>query len=170
MLDKNVAKLINEQVNKELYSSYLYLDFANYYHGEGLDGFANWFDIQAKEESDHALLMRTYLYNNGEKVTLEAIDKPDKTYAGPADPLQFSLEHERYVTTLIHAIYKAAASVDDFRTMQCFDWFVKEQGEEEKNSEDLIRKFELFGKDSKGLYALNQELLTRVYNPPSLVL
>ena len=170
MLDPKVKELINTQVNKEFYSAYLYLDFANYYEDQGLDGFANWYVIQAQEERDHAMLMRTYLFNNGEKVTLEAIDKPDKTYNNIDDPLKFGLEHEQYVTSLINNIYRAAQDVNDYRTMQCFDWFVKEQGEEEKNAEDLIKKFTLYGHDPKGLYALNQELLGRVYAAPSLVL
>lgn len=170
MLDAKVKELINTQINKELYSAYLYLDFANYYQDEGLDGFANWYEIQAQEERDHAMLMRTYLLNNGESITLEAVDKPDKTYTSPEDPLKFGLEHEQYVTSLINTIYKAAQDVNDFRTMQCFDWFVKEQGEEEKNADDLIKKYTLFGHDPKGLYALNQELLARVYSAPSLVL
>ena len=170
MLDKKVKELINTQINKEFYSAYLYLDFADYYYDKGLDGFGNWYDVQAQEERDHAMLMRKYLQNNGEAVTLDAVTGPDKTYAKLDDPLRFGLEHERYVTSLINTIYQAADAVHDYRTMQCFDWFVKEQGEEEKNAEDLIKKFELFGSDPKGLYALNQELLTRVYMAPSLVL
>ncbi len=170
MLDKKVAELLNVQVNKEFYSAYLYLDFANYFHELGLDGFANWYDVQAQEERDHAMLMRTYLHNNGEKVTFDAIDRPDIRMENPMDPLKAALNHEQYVTSLINGIYKAANDVNDFRTMQFLDWFVKEQGEEEKNAEDLIRKYELFGSDPKGLYALNQELLARVYAAPSLVL
>lgn len=170
MLDKKVANLINEQINAELYSAYLYLDFANYYHDEGLDGFANWYDIQAHEELDHAMLMRTYLFNNGYRVTFDAIDKPDKKCKKASDALKFSLEHEEYVTSLINKIYKAAAEVDDYRTMQFFDWFVKEQGEEEKNADDMIKKYELYGKDPKGLYELNKELLGRVYVAPSLTI
>lgn len=170
MLDKKVADLINSQVNAEFYSAYLYLDFANYYHAEGLDGFANWYDIQAQEERDHAMLMRTYLDNNGHKVTFDAIAKPDKECKEIPDALHFSLEHEQHVTSLINKIYKAASDVDDYRTMQFFDWFVKEQGEEEKNADDMIRKYELYGKDPRGLYELNQELLGRVYAAPSLVL
>ena len=80
MLDKNVSKLLNEQINKELYSAYLYLDFSNYYQEEGLEGFANWYMIQAQEERDHAMLFLKYLQNNGEKVTLLAVDQPDKTF------------------------------------------------------------------------------------------
>ena len=170
MLDANVAKLINEQVNKELYSAYLYLDIANYYTEEGLDGFANWYNIQAQEERDHALLFVEYLQNNGMKVTLEAIAKPDKTLDSIMAALNVGLEHEQYVTSLIHTIYDAAYSIKDFRTMQFLDWFVKEQGEEEKNAEDLIKKYELFGQDSKGLYMLDNELGARTYSAPSLTL
>ena len=170
MLDKKVADLLNQQVNKELYSAYLYLDFSNYYYDEGLDGFGNWYKIQAQEERDHAMLFVQYLQNNGEKVVLEAIDKPAVALTGAKVVLEEGLKHEQYVTSLIHAIYDAAYSVKDFRTMQFLDWFVKEQGEEETNAEGLIKKFELFGGDPKGLYMLNNELGARVYSAPSLVL
>lgn len=170
MLDKKVVELLNDQVNKEFYSAYLYLDFANYYKDKGLDGFANWYNIQAQEERDHAMLFVQYLQNNNEKVILEAIAKPDKEYSKVNDPLIFGLEHEEYVTSLIHNLYDAAYSIKDFRTMQFLDWFVKEQGEEETNANDLITKYDLFGNDPKGLYMLDNELSTRVYSAPSLVL
>ena len=165
MLDKKLAELLNDQVNKELYSAYLYLDFANYFADEGLDGFANWYEVQAKEELDHALAFRRYLLDSGIRVTFEAVAKPDKAFRTHADPLEAGLEHEQYVTSLISAIYAAAAEKKDYKTMQFLDWFVKEQGEEEKNAEDLIRKLKLFGGDSRGLYLLNQELAARVYTP-----
>ena len=76
-MDKKVKELINDQINKEFYSAYLYLDFSNYYYEEGLNGFGNWYKVQAQEERDHAMLMLQYLQNNGETVTLEAIAKPD---------------------------------------------------------------------------------------------
>lgn len=170
MLDKKVVQLMNVQVNKEFYSAYLYLDFANYYTDEGLEGFANWYKIQAQEERDHALLFAEYLQNNGEKVTLEAIDKPSKTLKKHIDPLKEGYKHEQYVTDLINKIYDVAAAKKDYRSMQFLDWFIKEQGEEEKNADDMIKKYELFGSDAKGLYALNEELGARVYAPPSLVL
>lgn len=169
-MDQKVSVLLNEQINKELYSAYLYLDMANFYSSKGLDGFANWYEIQAKEEQDHALLIYQYLHNNGETVTLEAVAKPDKVFKALSDPLTAALEHEKYVTSLINAIYAAAQDVHDYRTVQFLDWFVKEQGEEEKNSSDMITKMELFGSDAKGLYMLNSELKTRVYSAPSLVL
>ena len=170
MLDKHVAELLNEQVNKEFYSAYLYLAFADFYEEKGLEGFANWYEVQAQEERDHAMLFRQYLHNNDQKVTLEAIDRPEAELSTLMDPLQPGLQHEEYVTSLIHQLYAAAQEAHDFRTMQFLDWFVKEQGEEEKNAHDLITKMELFGSDAKGLYMLNSELAARVYTAPSLVL
>lgn len=170
MLDKKVVELLNAQINKELYSAYLYLDFSNYFEDRGLDGFANWYYIQAQEERDHAMLFYRYLQNNNEKVTLEAIAKPDKVLDSDMNVLKAGLAHEEYVTSLINDIYAAAYAVRDFRTMQFLDWFVKEQGEEETNANDMITKMELFGSDPKSLYMLNSELAARVYSAPSLVL
>ena len=170
MVDKNVHKLLNEQINKEFYSAYLYLEFANYFKAAGLDGFANWYTVQAQEERDHAMLFYTYLQNENMPVTLEAIAKPTYEAKEHMDVLKAGLTHERYVTSLINTIYGQAYLVKDFRTMQFLDWFVKEQGEEETNANDLITKMELFGGDPKSLYMLNQELAARVYTAPSLVL
>jgi ferritin len=170
MLNPTVHRLLNEQINKEFYSAYLYLQFSNYFKDQDLDGFANWYMIQAQEERDHALLFYQYLQNNNEKVTLEAIDRPDDKFESHMAVLEAGLKHEFYVTSLINDIYAAAYEVKDFRTMQFLDWFVKEQGEEETNANDLIAKMRLFGGDPKSLYMLNQELGTRVYTAPSLVL
>ena len=170
MMNAKVHELLNQQINKEFYSAYLYLDFSNYFEDAGLDGFANWYKIQAQEERDHAMLFYQYLQNENQKVTLEAIAKPDKAINCHMDVLMSGLVHEEYVTSLINDIYAAAYEVKDFRTMQFLDWFVKEQGEEETNANDLITKMELFGSDPKSLYMLNQELAARVYAAPSLVL
>lgn len=169
-MNTKVHELLNQQINKELYSAYLYLDFSNYFKAQGLDGFANWYMIQAQEEKDHAMLFYTYLQNENQVVSLDAIAKPDKVFTCHMDVLKAGLEHEQYVTQLINDIYGAAYDVKDFRTMQFLDWFVKEQGEEETNANDLISKMELFGSDARSLYLLNQELAARVYSAPSLVL
>lgn len=169
-MNKKVADLINDQINKELYSAYLYLEFANYYAAVGLDGYENWYRIQAQEERDHAMLFYQYLHNNDEKVTLKAIDAPQCELNDNMAPLKKGLEHEKYVTGLINDIYAAAYADHDFRTMQMLDWFVKEQGEEEKNATDMITKMEMFGSDPKGLYMLNSEMAGRIYSAPSLVL
>ncbi len=169
-MNAKVHELLNAQINKEFYSAYLYLDFSNYFKRVGLDGFANWYYVQAQEERDHAMLFYTYLQNEDQVVTLDAIAKPDKEFSEHIDVLKAGLEHEKYVTSLINDIYAAAYDVRDFRTMQFLDWFVKEQGEEETNAKDMITKMELFGADPKSLYMLNQELAARVYTAPSLVL
>lgn len=169
-MDKTVSELLNNQINKEFYSAYLYLDIANYFDAKGLDGFANWYEVQAKEEQDHAMLFYRYMQNNDEPVKLLAIDQPDTAFSNLLDPLKVSLEHEKYVTALINNIYAAAQKVNDFRTIQFLDWFIKEQGEEEKNASDQITKMELYGGEARSLYMLNSELLTRIYAAPSLVL
>lgn len=169
-MDAKVSKLLNEQITKELYSAYLYLDFSIFYEAQGLDGYANWYMVQAQEERDHAMLFLKYLQMCGEKVTLGAVDRPDKEFSDLMGPLKAGLEHEKYVTSLINDIYAAAYDVKDFRTMQFLDWFVKEQLEEEKNADDMIKKMELFGNDSKGLYSLDAEYAARMYTPPTLVL
>ena len=165
MLNKKVANLINEQVNKEFYSAYLYLSFADYYEDEGLDGFANWYIIQAQEEMEHAMMMRRYLLDNGISVKLDTIEKPNKVFANIKEPLEAGLEHEQYVTSLINKIYSAAFELKDFKTMQFLDWFIKEQTEEEKNAGDLVKKMKMFAVDAKTLYMLNSELAERKYNP-----
>ena len=170
MLDKKVVELLNQQINKEFYSAYLYLDFSNYYYDQELNGFGNWYKIQAQEERDHAMLFMQYLQNNGERIELEAIAKPDVELSSNKAVLEAGLRHERYVTSLIHTIYEAAYNVRDFRTMQFLDWFVKEQGEEENNADSLVKKYELYGSDPRSLYMLDSEMAARVYTAPSLVL
>ena len=139
-MDKKVYELLNDQINKELYSAYLYLDMANYLGEMGLDGFAHWYELQAGEEQEHALKIRKYLIENDQKVELLAIAKPDKVFDGILSVLEAGYEHEQYVTSLINDIYDAAMSV------------------KEESARDLITKYNLFAKDSAGLYELNKEL------------
>ena len=115
------------------------------------------------------MLCMQYLQQQGERVKLEAIDMPDKELKEFIDPLKEGAAHERVVTGLINDIYAAAYEDHDFRTMQFLDWFVKEQAEEEDNADDNVKKFELFGSDSKSLYELDAEMKARVYSAPSLV-
>ena len=169
MLDKKLTDLINEQIAKEFYSAYLYLHMANHCENEGLDGFANWYTIQAQEERDHAMIFRNYLINNGVRVVLEQIDKPTVDAKNISEVLAAGLGHEKFITASIDNIYGEAFAIKDFKSMQFLDWFVKEQVEEEKNASDLITKYELFGSDSKGLYMLNQELGGRTYTPTAML-
>lgn len=166
-MDAKVHELLNAQINAELYSAYLYMSFADYYEEEGLNGYANWYMIQAAEERDHALIFRNYLHDNGQKITLGAIEQPNKTFSTFMEPLEAGLEHEKLVTSLINGIYEAAVEAKDYRTQKFLDWFIDEQLEEEANADDMITKMKLFGTDAKGLYALNAEYASRVYSTPS---
>ena len=154
-MNEKIAALLNQQINKEFYSAYLYLDMSNFYDGLDLNGYANYYMIQAQEERDHALLFMKYMQNNGLKVTLEAIDKPDKVFNDVLDPLVDAA---------------ACHEARDDRTMKFLDWLVDEQMEEENNADSMINRYKLFGSDPKGLYALDQEYAARVYTAPSLVL
>jgi len=170
MLNKKITDLLNSQINKEFFSEYLYLDMSNYYFENNLNGFGNWFSIQAQEEHAHGMLIVKYILNNTEKVVFEEIEAPKEHYKDFKQPLVGSLEHEIFISTSINTIYAEAYSLKDFRTMQFLDWFVKEQGEEEKNADDLCKRFDLFASDARGLYLLDAELATRVFKAPSLVI
>ncbi|HEY5589766.1 MAG TPA: ferritin [Paludibacter sp.] len=170
MLNKKITDLLNSQINKEFYSFYLYLDISNYYYFKNLNGFGNWFAIQAQEEYAHAMLFVKFVQNNSEKIVLDTIAAPVQKYTDFKQPLVATLEHEIMITASINAIYAEAYTLKDFKTKQFLDWFVKEQGEEEKNSEDLCKRFDLFGTDVRGLYLLDAELATRVFAAPSLVI
>ena len=169
-MNKTITQLLNQQVNKEFYSAYLYLDISNYYDKLDLDGYANYFMIQAQEERDHALLFLKYMQNNGLDIIFESIEKPDQEFSSILAPLEVAAEHERYVTSLIHDLYHACHEDKDYRTMKFLDWFVNEQMEEEENADKMISRYKLFGSDPKGLYSLDQEYAARVYAAPSLVL
>lgn len=170
MINKDLVSLLNDQVNMEWYSAYLYLDISNYYTDQNLNGFGNWFYVQTQEERDHAMLFVKYLLNNSEKVVLKDIKATQIIFNDFREPAVAAFEHEKKVTASINNIYALAYEQKDFRTMQFLDWFVKEQGEEEKNTEDIVKRYDLFGKDPKGLYLLDSELAARIYAPPSLVL
>ena len=168
MLKPEISALINEQINKELFSSYLYLNISNYYTYKNLLGFANWFNVQVQEELAHANFFIQYLQDNGEAVSLKAIEADSTVFENFIDPLNHTLQHEQTVTASIENIYALALEKKDFRTTQFLDWFIKEQAEEEKNADDLIKKFELFAMDGKGLYLLDTELAARTFVPPTM--
>jgi len=169
-MNDKIAFLLNQQINKEFYSAYLYLDMSNYYDELDLNGYANYYMVQAQEERDHALLFMKYMQSVGLKVTLDAIDKPDKVFSSILDPLEIAAEHERYVSALINDIYHECHEARDYRTLKFLDWFVDEQREEEDSADSMVSRYKLFGQDPRGLYLLDQEYAGRVYTAPSLVL
>ena len=169
-MNETVARLLNEQINKEFYSAYLYLDMSNYYDALDLNGYANYYMVQAQEERDHALLFMQYMQSIGLKVTLDTIDKPDKVFDSVLAPLEIAAEHERYVSSLINDIYHECHEARDYRTLKFLDWFVDEQREEEDSADSMVSRYKLFGQDPRGLYLLDQEYAGRAYTAPSLVL
>lgn len=170
MLDKRISELLNKQINREFYSAYFYLDISNFYIEKSLNGFGNWFTVQYQEEQAHAMLFIKYMQNNGETIVLDSIDSPAIEFKDFKHPLLATKDHELIVSRWINDIYAVAFEIKDFRTMQFLDWFVKEQAEEEKNTDDLINRYDLFGSDARGLYLLDQEMGARVFNAPSLIL
>lgn len=163
MLSKKIVDLLNNQIQKEFHSAYLYLSCANYYDEKGLKGFANWFHVQVKEEVDHALYLRAYLVSNNQNIELFDIEAPKETFNNFKDPLELALKHEEYVTKLIHEIYHAALEEHDYRTKDFITWFVTEQGEEEENCTELIQNYDLFAGTPQGLYQLDKDMGARTY-------
>lgn len=170
MLSEKLTKMISDQMNFELYSAYIYLGISNFFADKSLNGFANWYMIQTQEERDHAMLFNQYLLNEGATPELGLIEASHTDYEDFRAPLVTAYDHERVVTARINDIYAQAFEERDYRTMQFLDWFIKEQGEEEQNSSEIVDRFDLFGSDPKGLYMLDAELGERVYSAPSLEL
>lgn len=165
-LDPNIGDALNEQINKELYSAYLYLTFANYYEDRGLKGYANWYMVQVQEESAHAMILRRYLLDNDHPVRLLAIAEPDKSLSSDRDPLDAGLAHEEYITKCINDLVALAVDARDWRTKKLLDWYITEQAEEEVNASDMIKDYELFGGDPQGLYSLDKGYMGRSFTAP----
>lgn len=168
MINENVAKILNEQVNKEFYSSYLYLSMSAYFSDIGLLGFANWMRVQSQEELAHAMLIYDFLINRNAKVTLAPIDGVPNEWGSPLSVIEAALKHEIYVTGLINNIVAIAEENKDRATMSYMNWFVDEQVEEESNAQDIISKLKLIGDDKSALYLLDKDLAARVFVQPTI--
>ena len=168
MINQKVGKILNSQVNKELYSAYLYLSMSAYFSDKGLLGFANWMRIQAQEEQAHAMLIYDFLINRGEKVVLTAVDAPPNNWENSLSVMEEVLKHEVYVTGLINDIISIAEEVKDRATISYMNWFIDEQVEEEANSQDIISKLKLIGDDKSALYLLDKDLAARVFVQPTI--
>lgn len=167
MLNRKIQDALNEQINAEFYSAYMYLSMAQYFTAEGLPGFANWFQVQWQEEQAHAQIFMNYVNQRGGRVTLKAIDAVPEKWESPLDAFKATLAHERKVTAMINELYALAEAEHDYATRDRLAWFVNEQVEEEDNARTLIDKFTLIGDNGMGLYMLDQELAARVYTAPS---
>jgi len=167
MLSKKMEAALNEQVNKEIYSAYLYLSMSAYGTHIGLKGFANWFMVQYQEEMAHAMKLCTHINDQGGKVRLMAIDSPPTEWESPLEMFQKTLKHEQSVTKRIKNLVNLATKEKDQATNIALQWFVTEQIEEEANDKDVIGKLKLVGDKVDALLTLDRELAARVFTPPS---
>ena len=166
MLNKKMEDALNEQINKEMYSAYLYMSMSAHSTHIGLPGFANWFMVQYHEEMDHAMRIYRYINDQGGKVKLKAIEKPSSEFKDTMDMFQKTLEHEQFITKSINDLMDLAITENDHATQIFLHWFVTEQIEEEGNDNEIIAKLELAGKEGNGLFMLDKELAARTFTPP----
>lgn len=161
MLSKTIQDAINGQINKELYSSYLYLSMAAHYAESNLSGFAAWMRVQSSEEYAHAMKFYGYVIERNGHVELEAIEKPLSKFKSPVDVFKQVLEHEQKVTGMINRIYELAAKEKDYPTQIMLEWFITEQLEEEKSAGDIFEELKMIGESSVSLIMMDRQLAAR---------
>lgn len=165
MLTENMEKAINEQLNAEMYSGYLYLSMSAYFEEIDYPGFANWMKVQAQEELDHAMKFYNYLITRGAKVTLKEIEAPQTEWDSIQAVFAHVLEHEQLVTSLINNLVDLAIEEKDHATNQFLQWYVEEQVEEEESAMEALGKLKRAGDSKNILYMLDSEFGQRVYTP-----
>ena len=161
MLGKRMQDAINEQINAELYSAYLYLSMAAYTEAANLPGFAHWMRAQANEEVEHALKLFKYVGERGGRVVLTAIEQPQVEWTSPLHVFEHTLEHERKVTSLIHGLYEVALAEKDYASQMLLHWYIEEQVEEESNAEQIVAALKMAGEKPQGLLIVDQQLASR---------
>jgi len=166
MINEKMEKAFLDQINKELYSAYLYLSMKAYFLDLNLDGFANWMDVQVKEEVAHAMGMYDYVVNRGGRVILDSVEKPQDNWESPLKAFEHVLEHEKYVTSKINELMDVADEVKDRAALTFLNWYVKEQVEEEDNVSGLLAQLNMVGDDKHALFALDRELKARTFVQP----
>ncbi len=164
---KRIEKQLNEQLNKEFYSSYLYLAMSAYCESISLPGFAHWMKTQAQEELFHAMKFYDYINERGFKVDLLKIDEPEKEWESPLNIFEEVLKHEQFITDSINNLVNIAEEEKDHATRIFLNWFVSEQVEEEASVDTILQKLKLTGGKGSGLFMIDKELSTRVFTPPA---
>ncbi len=161
MINKEVAALMNKQINMELYSAYVYVNIANFFIDENLNGYGHWFNMQAIEEKEHAYRFMEFLQDLEVKIELEDIKAYTKEYSKPIDALEEFLAHEKEITTAIYKIVDKSREVNDYRALRFLDWFIDEQTEEEVTAIGMIDDFNTFGNCAGGLLKLDRQCAKR---------
>ena len=166
MMDKKLEQAFNVQLNKELYSEYLYLAMKGIFAELKLTGFVNWLDVQVQEERAHAMGMYDYVITRNNHLEFSSIDKPVIKGLSPLEIFEQVLEHEEFVTSRINALMDVADEVKDRAALSFLDWYLKEQVEEESNVGGVLATLKLIGEDKKALLMLDKDLATRTFVAP----
>lgn len=167
MISQNMLDAINKQINRELYSEYLYLSMAAYLENEGLAGFANFMRVQVQEERFHAMKMFDYILERGGKVVLEQIDQPQVDFESVLEIFTLSLGHEKFISKSINELMDVAIVENDHATRSFLNWFIDEQVEEEASMDNLVNQLKLIGGKGHGMLMMDRELKQRVFNAPA---
>lgn len=167
MLSQKLHDAINDQINAELWSAYLYLSMSMDCEVKGYKGFANWFYVQFREEQDHARIFMNYLNSRDANVVLKPIEEVPTSWNSVSDMFQQTLQHERKVTSLINNLASIASADNDFATVNRLVWFIDEQVEEEESAREMITSLEAVEGNKYGMYMLDKELASRTYNMPA---
>lgn len=166
MIPKKIEEAINKQINKELFSEYLYLSMATWFAAEGLDGFENFFIVQAQEERFHAMKFYNFIKERGGRVILKKLDDPKTDFDSIEEIYKLALDHEILISNSINKIMDLAIEERDHATRSFLNWFVDEQVEEEASMQAILDKLKLIGGKGQGLLMMDSELAKRAYNPP----
>jgi ferritin len=166
-MNKKIEDAINAQINAELWSAYLYLSMGTNFRAKGLDGIANWFEVQFKEEQDHAMILYKYMQSRGARVVLKPIAKVETEWESPLEAFEDTLAHEQKVTAMIHNINKLAIEAKDYATQNRMVWFIDEQVEEEEEAEKNLSAVKMIGDNPLGLFMFDKELGAREYHQAS---
>lgn len=166
MISPKIEKALNEQINAEMFSAYLYLAMVAYFQDKNLSGFANWMTVQNQEETFHAMKFFRYVSERGGRVTLDAIEKPQFEWESPLAAMEAAQQHEAYITGRINSLVDLAIKEKDHATASFLGWFVDEQVEEEDSVNEVVQKLRLLGSDGGGLFMMDRDMATRVFTPP----
>ena len=167
MIKEKIEKVINQQINAELYSGYLYLSMASYFESKNLNGFANWMHVQNLEEQSHAMKFYHYINERGGRVKLMPIDGPKLEWKSPIEAFEDAYKHEQKVTAMINNMVEIAWAEKDHATYNMLQWFVDEQVEEEASALEIVEKLKMIGDAPGVMYMLDKEMSARVFTPPA---
>jgi ferritin len=167
MISQTLQEAVNEQINKELYSEYLYLSMASYFDAMGLPGMANFMKVQGQEERFHAMKFYNFVSERGGRVVLKAIAEPQVDFENVLDVFESSLKHEHFVTKSINELMDLAIKENDHASKSLLNWFVDEQVEEEASFENIVNQLRLINGQGHGILMLDRELGQRIFTPPT---